>query len=56
MLVFLQEAKKVCIDQDLKAILSDTPGRCVPYAVIEGESGYLESINEAVVLRLVKSH
>uniref|UniRef100_A0A3Q3G1J7 RING-type E3 ubiquitin transferase n=1 Tax=Labrus bergylta TaxID=56723 RepID=A0A3Q3G1J7_9LABR len=27
---------KVCIDQDLKNILSETPGRCVPYAVIEG--------------------
>uniref|UniRef100_A0A3Q3EW61 RING-type E3 ubiquitin transferase n=1 Tax=Labrus bergylta TaxID=56723 RepID=A0A3Q3EW61_9LABR len=32
----LKEAKKVCIDQDLKNILSETPGRCVPYAVIEG--------------------
>ncbi|XP_024149592.1 mitochondrial ubiquitin ligase activator of NFKB 1 [Oryzias melastigma] len=32
----LQEAKKVSIDQDLKNILSETPGRCVPYAVIEG--------------------
>lgn len=32
----MQEAKKVSIDQNLKAILSETPGRCVPYAVIEG--------------------
>ncbi|XP_067449236.1 mitochondrial ubiquitin ligase activator of NFKB 1 [Thunnus thynnus] len=32
----LKEAKKVTIDQDLKNILSETPGRCVPYAVIEG--------------------
>ncbi|XP_027867367.1 mitochondrial ubiquitin ligase activator of NFKB 1 [Xiphophorus couchianus] len=32
----LKEAKKVSIDQNLKAILSETPGRCVPYAVIEG--------------------
>ncbi|XP_043975684.1 mitochondrial ubiquitin ligase activator of NFKB 1 [Gambusia affinis] len=32
----LKEAKKVSIDQDLKAILSETPGRCIPYAVIEG--------------------
>ncbi|XP_023117199.2 mitochondrial ubiquitin ligase activator of NFKB 1 [Amphiprion ocellaris] len=32
----LKEAKKVSIDQDLKNILSETPGRCVPYAVIEG--------------------
>uniref|UniRef100_A0A3Q3FXQ7 RING-type E3 ubiquitin transferase n=1 Tax=Labrus bergylta TaxID=56723 RepID=A0A3Q3FXQ7_9LABR len=31
-----QSSKKVCIDQDLKNILSETPGRCVPYAVIEG--------------------
>lgn len=31
-----QEAKKVSIDQDLKGLLSETPGRCVPYAVIEG--------------------
>lgn len=32
----LKEAKKVSIDQDLKNMLSETPGRCVPYAVIEG--------------------
>ncbi|KAK7877968.1 hypothetical protein WMY93_031370 [Mugilogobius chulae] len=32
----LKEAKKVAIDQDLKSILSESPGRCVPYAVIEG--------------------
>uniref|UniRef100_A0A1A8MW10 RING-type E3 ubiquitin transferase n=1 Tax=Nothobranchius pienaari TaxID=704102 RepID=A0A1A8MW10_9TELE len=32
----LKEAKKVSIDQDLKTLLSETPGRCVPYAVIEG--------------------
>ncbi|KAG7221672.1 hypothetical protein INR49_000039 [Caranx melampygus] len=32
----LKEAKKVSIDQDLRNILSETPGRCVPYAVIEG--------------------
>ncbi|XP_073327187.1 mitochondrial ubiquitin ligase activator of NFKB 1 [Pagrus major] len=32
----LKEAKKVSIDQELKNILSETPGRCVPYAVIEG--------------------
>lgn len=34
--VFSQEAKKVSIDHELKNILSETPGRCVPYAVIEG--------------------
>lgn len=33
----LQEAKKVSIDQDLKALLCEAPGRCVPYAVVEGE-------------------
>lgn len=32
----LKAAKKVTIEQDLKNILSETPGRCVPYAVIEG--------------------
>ncbi|KAM4610040.1 mitochondrial ubiquitin ligase activator of NFKB 1 [Polymixia lowei] len=32
----LKEATKVSIDQDLKNILSETPGRCIPYAVIEG--------------------
>lgn len=32
----LKGAKKVSIEQDLKNILSETPGRCVPYAVIEG--------------------
>ncbi|XP_030590673.1 mitochondrial ubiquitin ligase activator of NFKB 1 isoform X1 [Archocentrus centrarchus] len=32
----LKEAKKVSLDQDLKAILSETPGRCIPYAIIEG--------------------
>ena len=34
--LFRQEAKKVTIDKDLTNILSETPGRCVPYAVIEG--------------------
>ncbi|XP_012714620.2 mitochondrial ubiquitin ligase activator of NFKB 1 [Fundulus heteroclitus] len=32
----LKEATKVSIDQDLKAMLSEAPGKCVPYAVIEG--------------------
>ncbi|XP_056131151.1 mitochondrial ubiquitin ligase activator of NFKB 1 [Lampris incognitus] len=32
----LKEAKKVSIDQDLKNVLSETPGKCVQYAVIEG--------------------
>ncbi|XP_008317341.1 mitochondrial ubiquitin ligase activator of NFKB 1 isoform X1 [Cynoglossus semilaevis] len=32
----LKEAKKVSIDNNLQNLLSETPGRCVPYAVIEG--------------------
>lgn len=39
--VFQQEAKKVSIDHDLKTLLSETPGRCVPYAVIEGKSVFV---------------
>lgn len=36
MLYVLQGAKRVSIDQDLKNILTAAPGKCVPYAVIEG--------------------
>ncbi|XP_036842827.1 mitochondrial ubiquitin ligase activator of NFKB 1 isoform X1 [Oncorhynchus mykiss] len=32
----LKGAKRVSIDQDLKNILTAAPGKCVPYAVIEG--------------------
>ncbi|XP_054912658.1 mitochondrial ubiquitin ligase activator of NFKB 1 [Poeciliopsis prolifica] len=32
----LKQAQKVSIDQDLEAVLSETPRRCIPYAVIEG--------------------
>ncbi|XP_028850430.1 mitochondrial ubiquitin ligase activator of NFKB 1-like [Denticeps clupeoides] len=32
----LQEATKVSISQDLRGLLSESPGKCVPYAVIEG--------------------
>uniref|UniRef100_A0A8D0HI51 RING-type E3 ubiquitin transferase n=1 Tax=Sphenodon punctatus TaxID=8508 RepID=A0A8D0HI51_SPHPU len=32
----MKGAKKVNLDQDLKNILMEAPGRCVPYAVIEG--------------------
>ncbi|XP_063063762.1 mitochondrial ubiquitin ligase activator of NFKB 1 [Engraulis encrasicolus] len=32
----LKEAKKISLEQDLKELLSDAPGKCVPYAVIEG--------------------
>ncbi|KAG7259014.1 hypothetical protein CRUP_013867, partial [Coryphaenoides rupestris] len=34
--LLLYEAKQVPIDPDLKKYLSDIPGRCVPYAVVEG--------------------
>ncbi|XP_062821628.1 mitochondrial ubiquitin ligase activator of NFKB 1 [Anolis carolinensis] len=32
----LKGAKKVNLDQDLKPFLMEAPGKCVPYAVIEG--------------------
>ncbi|XP_030624990.1 mitochondrial ubiquitin ligase activator of NFKB 1 [Chanos chanos] len=32
----LKEAKKISLNQDLKNILLEAPGKCVPYAVIEG--------------------
>ncbi|XP_072552791.1 mitochondrial ubiquitin ligase activator of NFKB 1 [Salminus brasiliensis] len=32
----LKEAKKISLDQDLKSILAEAPGKCIPYAVIEG--------------------
>lgn len=32
----LKGAKRVSIDQDLNNVLSEAPGKCVPYAVIEG--------------------
>ncbi|KAG9353045.1 hypothetical protein JZ751_017621 [Albula glossodonta] len=32
----LKEAQKISIDQDLKSILMESPGHCIPYAVIEG--------------------
>ncbi|XP_038603168.1 mitochondrial ubiquitin ligase activator of NFKB 1 [Tachyglossus aculeatus] len=32
----LKGAKKINLDRDLKSILMEAPGRCVPYAVIEG--------------------
>ena len=41
--LFRQEAKKVTIDKDLTNILSETPGRCVPYAVIEGGFSHLQN-------------
>lgn len=41
----LKEAQKVSIDQDLKEILLESPGRCVPYAVIEGA---VKAVNETL--------
>lgn len=32
----LREAKKMSLNPELKTILSEAPGKCVPYAVIEG--------------------
>ncbi|XP_066527549.1 mitochondrial ubiquitin ligase activator of NFKB 1 [Hoplias malabaricus] len=32
----LKDAKKISLDQDLKNILAEAPGKCIPYAVIEG--------------------
>ncbi|KAM9445198.1 mitochondrial ubiquitin ligase activator of NFKB 1 [Clarias gariepinus] len=32
----LREAKKISLDQDLQSILAEAPGKCIPYAVIEG--------------------
>ncbi|KAJ0064900.1 hypothetical protein NL108_017358, partial [Boleophthalmus pectinirostris] len=44
------EAKKVSIDQDLNELLSETPGRCVPYAVIEGA---VKAVNETLSSQFV---
>lgn len=46
--LFLQEAKRVSINKDLRGILSETPGRCIPYAVIEGGLLRLEGSNKCV--------
>ncbi|KAM9750845.1 mitochondrial ubiquitin ligase activator of NFKB 1 isoform 1-T6 [Menidia menidia] len=48
----LKEAKKISIDQDLKNILSETPGRCVPYAVIEG---VVRSVKETLSSQFVEN-
>ncbi|KPP58968.1 mitochondrial ubiquitin ligase activator of NFKB 1-like, partial [Scleropages formosus] len=46
------EAKKLSIDQDLKKILSASPGKCVPYAVIEG---VVRSVKETLNSQFVDS-
>ncbi|KAJ3586468.1 hypothetical protein NHX12_012866 [Muraenolepis orangiensis] len=48
----LKEAKKVPIDQDLKNYLSDIPGRCVPYAVVEG---VVKSVKETLSSQYVNN-
>ncbi|KAK0151086.1 Mitochondrial ubiquitin ligase activator of NFKB 1 [Merluccius polli] len=48
----LKEAKKVPIDQDLKKYLSDIPGRCVPYAVVEG---VVKSVKETLNSQFVEN-
>lgn len=46
----LKEAQKVSIDQDLKEILLEAPGRCVPYVVIEGA---VKAVNETLKSQFV---
>ncbi|XP_033825605.1 mitochondrial ubiquitin ligase activator of NFKB 1 [Periophthalmus magnuspinnatus] len=46
----LKGAKKVSIDQDLKELLSEAPGKCVPYAVIEGA---VKAVNETLSSQFV---
>ncbi|XP_028308104.1 mitochondrial ubiquitin ligase activator of NFKB 1 [Gouania willdenowi] len=48
----LKEAKKLSIDQDLKTILSESAGRCVPYAVIEG---VVRSVKETLSSQFVEN-
>lgn len=35
------------IDQDLKGLLCEAPGRCVPYAVVEGDGGVRRRCSDA---------
>ncbi|XP_063173529.1 mitochondrial ubiquitin ligase activator of NFKB 1 [Candoia aspera] len=48
----LKGAKKVTIDQDLKNVLMEAPGKCVPYAVIEG---VVRSVKETLNSQFVDS-
>ncbi|KAM6435526.1 mitochondrial ubiquitin ligase activator of NFKB 1 isoform 1-T3 [Liasis olivaceus] len=48
----LKGAKKVTLDQDLKNILMEAPGKCVPYAVIEG---VVRSVKETLNSQFVES-
>nr|XP_056721317.1 mitochondrial ubiquitin ligase activator of NFKB 1 [Euleptes europaea] len=48
----LKGAKKVTLDQDLKSILMEAPGKCVPYAVIEG---VVRSVKETLNSQFVEN-
>ncbi|OCT73456.1 mitochondrial ubiquitin ligase activator of nfkb 1 isoform X2 [Xenopus laevis] len=61
----LKEAKKFCLTDDLPAVLSDLPGKCVPYAVIEGavtsvkevlNSQYVENCKGVIQRLSLKEH
>ncbi|KYO24538.1 mitochondrial ubiquitin ligase activator of NFKB 1 [Alligator mississippiensis] len=49
----LKGAKKVNLDQDLKNILREAPGKCVPYAVIEG---VVRSVKETLNSQFVDNY
>lgn len=48
----LKGAKKIHLGEDLKGILSEAPGKCVPYAVIEGA---VRSVKETLNSQFVEN-
>ncbi|KAG8431100.1 hypothetical protein GDO86_019429 [Hymenochirus boettgeri] len=61
----LKEAKKISLSDDLQRILMDLPGKCVPYAVIEGvvtsvkdvlNSQYVENCKGVIQRLSLKEH
>ncbi|XP_072888438.1 mitochondrial ubiquitin ligase activator of NFKB 1 [Hemitrygon akajei] len=48
----LQEAPKFPLDQDLKSVLLNAPGKCLPYAVVEG---LVTPVNEMLNSQFVDS-
>ncbi|XP_005057875.1 PREDICTED: mitochondrial ubiquitin ligase activator of NFKB 1 [Ficedula albicollis] len=48
----LEGARKVRLDGDLRAVLLEAPGRCVPYAVIEG---VVRSVKETLSSQFVEN-
>ncbi|XP_004592355.2 mitochondrial ubiquitin ligase activator of NFKB 1 [Ochotona princeps] len=48
----LKGAKKIHLGEDLKSILSEAPGKCVPYAVIEGA---VRSVKETLNSQFVEN-